>query len=195
MALTQTDKIHLLQLARKVLEESFKDVSLMRNRWEWTEKFLPRFPVSDNSPAAVFITLKLKKSDNLRGCIGTIVPKLPLLSIIAKMTLQSAFHDPRFPPLDRSELTEVRIEISVLSPMQKVNDASQIVPNIHGVFVRKNHNSGLFLPQVWENLPDKEDFLDELCYSKAGLPLNAWKDPKTELYIFTVDHFEEKDSD
>lgn len=189
MPLTQSEKTSLLRLARKVLEESFKDISARSNRWEWTSDFLLCFPISDNSPAAAFVTLK--KSGNLRGCIGTVVPELSLLSITAKMTLQAAFRDPRFPPLDRSELEEVRIEISVLSPMQKIDNANQITPKIHGVLVKKGHNSGLFLPQVWEDIHNKEDFLNELCYSKACLPSNAWKDSKTELYIFTVDHFEE----
>jgi AMMECR1 domain-containing protein len=91
-----------------------------------------------------------------------------------------------------SELDEVKIEISILSPLKRVFSHKDIKEKVHGVVVRREGRSGLFLPQVWEQLPKKEQFLSELCWSKAGLPPNAWQDSKTELYVFTVFAFEEE---
>lgn len=185
------DKSSILKFIRKILEESTKDISL-RNRTEWIEPLFPNFPVSDQSGAPLFITLK--KGEDLRGCIGTLRPGKTLLHTVAKTALQSAFEDYRFHPLERSELSEITVEVSILSPMQKINRISEIVPGQHGVYVRKNLNAGIFLPQVWEQIPKLEDFLNELCHSKAGLSKEAWKHPETEIYIFTVEHFAEGDA-
>ena len=89
-------------------------------------------------------------------------------------------------------MKDIKIEISVLSPLQRIKSADEIKPNLHGVVVRRGFRSGLFLPQVWEQLPNKEDFLNELCWEKAGLNPEAWKEKETELYIFTVFAFEEE---
>lgn len=115
----------------------------------------------------------------------------PLLPALAKMTLQSASSDPRFPPVALEELSEIKMEISILSPMRRASGPQEIVPGRHGVCVKRGSRVGLFLPQVWEALPDKTEFLEELCRSKAGLPADAWKDPGTELHVFTVEVFEE----
>ena len=76
--------------------------------------------------------------------------------------------------------------------MRRIANADEIVPNLHGVVVRSGRRAGLFLPQVWEQLPDKEQFLGYLCAEKAGLPFDAWRNPETELSVFTVVAFEEK---
>lgn len=190
MTLAQADKATLLKFARKILEESFKDISYP-DRTDWTERFLPLFAIEENVPSAAFVTLK--KSGCLRGCVGTTLPEMPLLQTIAKMTLHSAFKDPRFKPLISPELAEVEIEISLLSPLTKINNLDQIVPNLHGVIVKNDYNSGVFLPQVWKQIPEKINFLKELCFSKAGLSSEAWKDPAVEIFIFTVDRFGERD--
>jgi AmmeMemoRadiSam system protein B/AmmeMemoRadiSam system protein A len=140
-------------------------------------------------PAAVFVTLT--KNHQLRGCIGTTVPQLPLYKAVIDMSIAAATQDPRFNRLTLDELEKVKIEISVLSPIKKVSSPTEIKENVHGVIVKRGFNSGLFLPQVWQQIPNKEEFLSELCWSKAGLSPDAWKDPKTELYIFTVFAFEE----
>lgn len=144
-------------------------------------------------PAAVFVTLTQR--GQLRGCIGTTEPRAPLYQAVLELAVAAAVEDPRFPPVNRKELNQIHIEISVLSPLQKVENADAIIPGKHGVVVRRGGRSGLFLPQVWEHFPGpdrKAEFLGELCRQKAGLADDAWKDPKTELLVFTVAAFEEK---
>ena len=144
-----------------------------------------------NLPAAVFVTLT--KNGALRGCIGTVEPQMALLDAVKYAAISAAFSDHRFEPLTKEELPAVKIEISALSPLERIASARNIVPVRHGVVVRNGGQSGLFLPQVWEQIPQKEAFLSELCSQKAGLPRDCWKDPKTELYTFTVEAFSEKE--
>jgi len=171
----------LLDLARRTIREYIRS------------KKAPPYVTGDKeltSPAAVFVTLNEKKQ--LRGCIGTTVPQLPLYQAVQQMAVAAAFEDHRFGPVADEEMPDIKIEISVLSPLTRVKSADEIKPPQHGVIARRGGRSGLFLPQVWEHFSNKEDFLDELCMQKAGLEANAWKDPSTELYIFTVFAFEEK---
>lgn len=143
-----------------------------------------------NLPAAVFVTLT--KNGALRGCIGTVEPQMALLDAVKYAAISAAFSDHRFEPLTKEELPVIKIEISALSRLERTASAKNIIPVRHGVVVRNGGNSGLFLPQVWEQIPQKEAFLSELCSQKAGLPRDCWKDPKTELYTFTVEAFSEK---
>lgn len=189
-SLHKKDRTTLLQLARRVLEEALKSQKSARHP-EWLNPILQSFKVSDNSPRAVFLTLK--KERNLRGCIGSTHASSPLLEAVALTTLKSAFEDPRFPPLSEQELPQIEIEISLLSPMEKIDSHEKIIPFQHGVFIQRGFRSGLFLPQVWKEIPHKEDFLNELCLGKAGLPAEAWKEPQTEIFIFTVEHFSESE--
>ncbi|MBP5300889.1 MAG: AmmeMemoRadiSam system protein B [Victivallales bacterium] len=152
---------------------------------------LPAVPPADGllAPAAVFVTLH--KHGKLRGCIGTISAQMPLYKAVVNYSKLAAFEDPRFPPVTKEELPELQIEISVLSPMRKISSPGEIMPGRHGVTVRQGFRHGLFLPQVWEQLPDLESFMGYLCAEKAGLDWDAWKNPKTELKVFTVFAFEE----
>lgn len=148
---------------------------------------------SDNpellKPAAVFVTLT--KAGMLRGCIGMTEPQEAAAKAVGHMAVAAATQDPRFPPVTRDEMAQIRIEISVLSPLVRVKSADDVRPGIDGVAVRSGRCCGLFLPQVWEHFSTKEEFLGELCCQKAGLHPEAWKDPATELYTFTVVAFEE----
>ena len=137
--------------------------------------------------AAVFVTLE--KKGRLRGCIGTTVAVQPLIEAVADYAVAAAFQDPRFPEVEMQELDDISIEISVLSPMKQVASADEILPGRDGVLVKRGGRSGLFLPQVWEQLPDKEQFLGYLCAEKAGLPFEAWRDEATQLFTFTVFSF------
>ncbi|MDD4097305.1 MAG: AmmeMemoRadiSam system protein B [Lentisphaeria bacterium] len=139
--------------------------------------------------AAAFVTLT--QHGRLRGCIGTTTPRTPLWQAVQEMAIAAAFEDPRFPALEAAELPEVHIEISVLSPMRPAPSAADIVPGKHGVLIRRGPHSGLFLPQVWEQIPGRDQFLSILCQEKAGLPPLAWKDQDTTLLVFTVFAFEE----
>ncbi|MFH2070984.1 MAG: AmmeMemoRadiSam system protein B [Elusimicrobiota bacterium] len=180
-SVTDKNQKELLVLARKTIMEFLK-----------TRK-PPHYETTDaeiTKPAAVFVTLK--KKGHLRGCIGTTVPQLPLYETVQRMAAASAFEDHRFSPVSEKELADIKIEISVLSPMTRVQSAEEIIPHKHGVVVRSGGRSGLFLPQVWEHFSNKDEFLGELCSQKAGLKPDAWKDADTELYAFTVFAFEEK---
>ena len=142
-----------------------------------------------NQPAAVFVTLH--KAGRLRGCIGTTTPRAELWRAVMDLAHSAAFEDPRFSAVREDELASLHLEISVLSPLTPVSSAATIVPNRHGVVVRRGARSGLFLPQVWQQIPDKDQFLSVLCSEKAGLPEDAWKSPETRLLVFTVFAFEE----
>ncbi len=129
-----------------------------------------------------FVTLKM--NGRLRGCIGHIIGDRPLWKTIIKMAAQAAFNDPRFPPLRKTELDKIHMEISILSPLQPVDDPGKIVPGRHGLLIRKKGASGLLLPQVatewgW----DRKTFLSHTC-RKAGLPDKCWKDQDTEIFCF-----------
>lgn len=141
-------------------------------------------------PAAVFVTLT-SSGGGLRGCIGATREFAPLDEAVREMAVAAAFEDSRFAPVTAGELDGIKIEISVLSTLRRVKSADDIKPGIDGVSVRRGAKTGVFLPQVWEHFTRKEDFLDALCYQKAGLPPKAWKDSSTELYVFTVEKFEE----
>ena len=139
-----------------------------------------------------FVTLN--KHGDLRGCIGSLTASKPLYLTVRDMAVEAAVGDPRFSPLTLTELKDIEIEISVLSPLKMVDSAERIELGKHGVLVRKGYQSGVFLPQVaTETGWNKEEFLNNLCAHKAGLPQDAWKDESTELYIFNAEVFSEKE--
>lgn len=139
-----------------------------------------------------FVTLHQR--GELRGCIGSMVGSQPLYLTIRDMAVESSTGDPRFAPVRLKELKEIEIEISVLSPLEKVDAADKITMGTHGVLVRRGLSCGVFLPQVaTETGWDRDEFLSCLCSQKAGLAPDAWKNEDTELYTFTADVFSEKD--
>jgi len=140
-----------------------------------------------------FVTLN--KDGQLKGCIGSLTATQPLYLTVRDMAIEAAVDDPRFSPLKQEELDEVEIEISALSPLQRVDSADKIALGKDGVVVRKGYHSGVFLPQVaTETGWSKDEFLNNLCEQKAGLAPSAWKDKETELYIFGAEVFSEKGS-
>lgn len=179
LELSPEQKQYLLKEARAALLGAFEGVPAPQGL-----EADPRL----NLPGAAFVTLT--QAGRLRGCVGTVTPALTLADAVRHGARSAAFEDGRFSPLERRELDEVKLEISVLSAMRPAKPA-EIKPWKHGVMAVAGRSSGLFLPQVWEQIPAKEDFLGEICEQKAGLPRDCWKDPKTSLYTFTVDAFEE----
>ncbi len=153
--------------------------------------------VANPSPAlqnhlGSFVTLK--ENGDLRGCIGRFEPDVPLHEVVTQMAIAAATEDTRFAPVRKEEFPLIRYEISVLSPLKKVPNADGIIAGTHGVQVRKGFRGGVFLPQVaTEHHLDKEAFLSLLCTEKAGLPPNCWKDPGTDLYVFTAQVFSEEE--
>jgi len=139
-----------------------------------------------------FVTLN--KHGELRGCIGNLSAREPLYLTVRNMAVEAAVDDPRFSALTLSEFKDIEIEISVLSPLKKVDSADKIELGKHGVLVRKGYQSGVFLPQVaTETGWSKEEFLNNLCAHKAGLAQDAWKNKDTELYVFNAEVFSEKE--
>ena len=139
---------------------------------------------------AVFVTLH--KDGNLKGCIGHMHARMPLYKAVIEMAAAAAFEDPRFPSVQNDELDKINIEISVLSPMERIFDYKKIRMGIDGVWIKKGFHSGVYLPQVATDTGwDRETFLRSLCSSKAGLPAEAYKDSDIEMYIYQVEKFSE----
>ena len=142
-----------------------------------------------------FVTLH--KKGNLRGCIGNIDPTKTILQGVMDNSRNAAFNDSRFSPLSYEELKDTHIEISILTPPQKLDytDAKDLVaklrPDIDGVMIKKQYKSATFLPQVWEQLKDPEIFLTHLC-SKAGLPRDEWKSCDLDVLVYQVQSFQDK---
>jgi AmmeMemoRadiSam system protein A len=151
-------------------------------------------PASDepelNAACGCFVTLK--NGDRLRGCIGQFTSEKPLIALVAEMAKASATSDPRFVsnPITSRELTALDVEISVLSPLARTDDPLSLRLGTDGIYIRRGYACGCFLPQVAaETGWTKEEFLSYCCSHKAGLSPDAWKDPATEIYLFTADVF------
>jgi len=143
-----------------------------------------------NVPGGCFVTLK--NHDRLRGCIGQFISEEPLIELIAEMAKASAISDTRFlaNPITAGELNQLDIEISVLSPLKRTDNPLSLRLGIDGIYIKKGYASGCFLPQVaTETGWDKEEFLSYCCAHKAGLTPDAWRDPETEVYLFTAEVF------
>ena len=176
--LTDQEKKTLLHLARTTIEARANDEPLPS-----CEAITQ--PLQEKRGAFV----SLHRKGLLRGCIGYINAVKPLHQTIQEMALAAGFQDPRFPPLDREELVDLDLEISVLTPLREITDINEIQVGTHGLMIVQGNYSGLLLPQVateygWE----REKFLEHTC-QKAGLQPAAWKDKKTKIFIFSADIF------
>jgi len=143
-----------------------------------------------NAHCGCFVTLKNR--GRLRGCIGQFTSESPLIELVAAMAKASATSDPRFfaDPITDSELEQLDIEISVLSPLQRTQQPLSMRLGVDGIYIKRGGASGCFLPQVaTETGWSKEEFLSYCCSHKAGLPPDAWKEAGTEVYLFTADVF------
>jgi len=140
--------------------------------------------------AGVFVTLR--RSGRLRGCIGQIALKQPTAELVAYSARAAALEDPRFEPVRVDELTEIEIELSILSPPEPVAP-EQVEAGRHGLIVSRGFRRGVLLPQVatehrWGSLR----LLEETCV-KAGLERDAWTDPETQIFAFTAQVFSESE--
>ena len=172
--LTDQDRLVLLQTAREAISAALS-------------RRAPVYPEPTPAlacPCGAFVTLK--KRGQLRGCIGHVTAERQLGETVKEVAVASAFEDPRFTPLSAEELPSVRIEISVLSPLEAITDPDRIVVGVHGIKIRRGPCAGLLLPQVaTEQGWDRETFLRHTCL-KAGLPSDAWTDPATQIEIFSA---------
>lgn len=141
-----------------------------------------------------FVTLTI--NGQLRGCIGNLSSDTTIRQGIMDNAVNAAFHDPRFPPLRPEEFESITIEISLLTEPIKIDYTgpedllAKLTPGIDGLIIRKGIHSSTFLPQVWEQLPDKEAFLGHLCL-KAGLSTDEWRKGGLLVYTYRVQYFEE----
>ena len=134
-----------------------------------------------NSKCGAFVSLH--KHGRLRGCIGHFGEDYPLHEIVAEMARAAAFEDPRFMPVTRDELDDLDIEISVLTPMRRIQSLDEFELHRHGIYIKKGYRSGTFLPQVANEVNwTKEEFVGHCSQDKAGLGWDGWRD--AELYVY-----------
>ncbi len=172
----------LLKLARRAIESVLKEEKLPVNK-EIREKY--------SEKKASFVTIT--KKDRLRGCVGSLYPRQELYRDVIENARHAAFEDYRFAKLRERELSEIKIEVSVLSIPEKLEfeDEKELLKKIDrdmGIILKKGVNSATFLPQVWDEIEDKTDFLENLCV-KAGLEKDSWK--SSEIYFYRVDKVKE----
>lgn len=182
------DMKNLPKLARTHLAACLEGKPGAIDREKWV-KSLPQ--LGENG--ACFVTLTQK--GHLRGCIGSLAAHRSLLDDLLDNSMAAATRDPRFQPLNRQELDEVALEVSILTPAIELNyqDTADLLaklqPGVHGVILSHSGKRATFLPQVWEQIPAKEDFLSRLC-QKAGLNGDCWQ-RKPGIQVYRVEKFKE----
>jgi AmmeMemoRadiSam system protein A len=187
-SLTDSEKKQLLSLARQTIE-------LAVNR-----RPLPKLDLSEFSPSlcengASFVTLT--EYDELRGCIGALEPYQPLVQDVCEHAAAAALEDYRFPPVQPEEVPRLHIEISRLTapePLAYQTPAElleKLRPGVDGVVLRDGIRRATFLPQVWEKIAKKEEFLAHLC-QKMGAPSDYWCHKMLQVFTYQVEEFEEE---
>ncbi len=180
VGLSEEARKELLRIARKSIETYLAQGSI------------PEFDVAHeelNRYAGAFVTLH--KFGRLRGCIGHFQADRPLYKVVAEMAIAAATKDLRFYPLTEQELPSIKLEISVLSPLKKIEDIDEIEIGKHGIYIVKGYRSGCYLPQVARETGwSKIEFLEHCSRDKAGLGPDGWKE--ADIYIFTAEVFGEE---
>lgn len=195
LKISQTDGQLLIKLARKSILQALSEDQNQKKIGDDTAYFkenLSSFFLTEKR--GTFVTLH--KNQALRGCIGNIEPVKTIFSGVMDNARHAAFSDSRFSPLSREEFHHIDIEVSILTPPEKVRYSTphdlieKLTPCIDGVIIKKRYHSATFLPQVWEQLNTHEQFLSHLCI-KAGLDGDAWKKENIEVLKYQVQFFEE----
>lgn len=185
--LTEQEQNILLEIARQALETKIRGKELPRID-------LDALPQSLRENGASFVTLT--KAGKLRGCVGILQASQPLALDVQSRAVAAALHDYRFSSLQPEELSEIVIEISRLTPPQILEYETpedllqKLRPGVDGVVLEDGMRRATFLPQVWEQIPDPEQFLNHLCH-KMGNPMNAWREKKLDVSIYRVEKFRE----
>ena len=178
--LSNDDWLALIEIARRAISTAILESRLPD---------LPSYPLVLCEHRGAFVSLY--RDGKLRGCVGQIENPGPLAEVVARAAINAALYDSRFPPVAASEIPNLEIEISVLSPVERIQ-AEEIVAGQHGLLVVREGQRGVLLPQVaGERQWSSQRLLEETCV-KAGLTRDAWRDPGTELYGFTAEIFSEK---
>lgn len=184
--LSEEQKRKLLSIARETVRRKIADKK--KAEFDLDE---PRLLETGGA----FVTLK--KRGQLRGCIGNFFSPQPIYMTVRDMAIAAATEDPRFPAVKKSELDELEIEISVLSPLRKIENLDEIKVGEHGIYITRVYQRGVLLPQVaTENGWDRDTFLDHTCL-KAGLPRDTWRrfgnDNDLKIEIFSAQVFGDED--
>lgn len=187
--LDDADKKILLNIAREAI------INAVQNK-ELPVLDLNNYSKKLQEDGASFVTLHQKNDGKLRGCIGTLTAYQPLILDVQAHAVAAALEDYRFSPVSLSEVKDLEIEISRLTtptPLNysKPNDLPKLLKSkIDGVILRNGSHKATFLPQVWEQLPDAEKFLDHLCM-KMGANPDLWRKKILDVAIYQVEEFHE----
>ena len=175
MQLNQDEGSRLLEIARQTIDAHL-------NGTEPPEVVRPSSALEQR--AGCFVTIEM--NDQLRGCIGTFSSELPLHREVAQMAVAAATGDPRFYAMTAEDIGRYQLDISVLSPLERIEDTSVIEVGTHGIYLENDYSRGVLLPQVaTEHGWNRRTFLEQTCV-KAGLPTDAWQSPHTDIYIFSA---------
>ncbi len=185
--LNETEKKTLLHIAREALNGGVRG------------ERLPPIEMNSMTPllkenGAAFVTLTI--DGELRGCIGALEPYQPLVQDVREHAIAAALEDPRFPQVAPEELDKIEVEVSRLTVPERLEytDAEDLLaklrPHVDGVILRDGMRRATFLPQVWDKIPDKAEFLDNLCY-KMGVSPMVWRKKHLEVLIYQVEEFHE----
>ncbi len=177
----EKDKKTLLSIARESIKSAITDTPSEQAQIEIISPEL-------NEKSGAFVTLKTH--GKLRGCIGRMVSDIPLHKLVSEMAISAAKEDPRFSQIKPSDLEDLEIDISALSPLQKIDDPLDFELGRHGIYIKKGSSNGCFLPQVaTETGWTKEEFLSKCCSMKAGLSPDTWKKKRyRRLHLHFRDH-------
>ena len=174
ISFNEEDKHHLLSLARNSI------INKLKGKKTGDEK-PDDIPEKYVKPQGAFVSIYV--NHELRGCIGKIESNSPLYETIEQTAISAALHDTRFPPVKPEELEAMEIEISILTPLKKIQSVDEIVPGKHGILIRKDIRSGTFLPQVAARTGwSAQEMLEECSERKAGLGRDGWRD--ADIYIY-----------
>lgn len=180
--LNHSEKQALLTIARHAIERAVVGTQKKSSGFE--------SPVLEEKRGA-FVTIH--NQGQLRGCIGYIIGKKALKDTVEEVAQAAALRDSRFEPVLARELSEIDLEISVLTPLREIKEVKEINVGTHGILIQNGIRSGVLLPQVAREYNwDRETFLENTCV-KAGLPQDAWREKDTRIYIFSAQVFGEND--
>lgn len=191
VSLSEDERRCLLATARLTLEAAVRGEPL-------PEVQMALVPPRLLEPGASFVTLTV--SGSLRGCIGSLEARQPLVDDVREHAVAAALEDFRFPPVQPAELPNIEIEISRLTAPRPLAYAdstdllAKLRPKIDGVVIRDGMRRATFLPQVWAKIPDPADFLDNLCY-KMGAPFDYWRRTRLDVLVYEVEEFRERPMD
>ena len=185
--LNEDERKMLLYIARQALEAGVRKVAIPVLE-------LDKLPLALRENGVTFVTLT--KQGALRGCVGALEPYQSLAEDVQEHAVAAALHDFRFRPVQHAELAEIEIEVSRLTSATRLDYTNpqdllqHLRPGIDGVILRDGFKRATFLPQVWEKLPDAEQFLEHLCM-KMGSPADLWRHKKLDVMVYQVEEFQE----